>query len=440
VHVKAHSGALDWRSRLNDEADDVANAARIAAAKLPLPSDELRDLAGEVEVGMWLPNKRGPGQGAAVIGSFRRAVLRRAEEVLLTQLQHTKLTRQGLIARACGTNMLTALKVARKQHDAPLIMFMTLAIASWLPVERRLFVAHTDAHRGELCKLCAGGSDTVSHAMCFCSTNQVAASRKCSIRDAAAMFGPCDGGPGFLPAFFDPTIPASFISVPDPVKEKIVLGLNDFPPLARFIGILPEGVEELIAREGDDLKSTQAKTTALSCSLMWGALRTWSARMRSMNSLLSSQPGMASGYARLMAERARSRRRKKALNYTESLALKFARRKAAGAAKRYFTLKSLTRRNRPCPCGTGKAFKNCCEPKFLLSVDRPSPEGSVPDALVDPPEVDCSRSQRTPLAKCRSATHADMVSSTPVEEDAAELVTEFQRDLLKVHGLVFDTF
>jgi hypothetical protein len=35
VHVKAHSGALDWRSRLNDKADGVANAARIEAEELP---------------------------------------------------------------------------------------------------------------------------------------------------------------------------------------------------------------------------------------------------------------------------------------------------------------------------------------------------------------------------------------------------------------------
>jgi hypothetical protein len=336
--------------------------------------------------------------------------------------------------------MLTALKLARKQHDAPLIMFMTLAIASWLPAERRLFVARTDARRGELCKLCNGGRDTVFHALCSCSTNQVAASREYSIRDAAALFGPCDGGSGSLPAFFDPTIPASFISVPNSVGVKVLLGLNDFPLLARFIGILPEGVEELIAREGDDLKSTQNKTTALSCSLMWGALRTWSARMRSMNSLLSSQPGMASDYARLMAERARSRRRKKALNYTESLAIKFARRKAAGVAKKYFDLRTLPRRNRPCPCETGKAFQHCCEPKFMLSVDPPSTAGSVPDSLADSPEAQNPRLQRSSLAKCRSVQYADMVASTPIMEDAAELVTEFRRDLLKVHGLVFDTF
>jgi ribonuclease HI len=433
VHVKAHSGARDWRSKLNDVADDVANAARIAAAKLPLPSDELRDLAGEVEVGMWLPNKRGPGQGAAVIGSFRKAVLRRAEQVLLTQLQHPKLARQGLIARACGDHMVTALKVARKQNDAPLTVFMTLATASWLPVERRLFIARTDARRGESCKLCGKDRDTVFHALCSCTTSQVAASRGCSVRDAAAMFGPCDGDSGFLPAFFDPTIPASPISVPSALDDKVVLGLNDFPPLARFIGILPEGVEDLIARKGDDLKSIQKKTTALSCSLMWGALRTWSARMRSMNSLLSSQPGMASDYARLMAERARSRRRKKALNYTESLAIKFARRKAAGVAKKSFDLSVLPRRNRSCPCGTGKAFRYCCEPKFMRSAD-------VPPALAVSPEAICPRIQRSALAKCRSAKYADMVASTPVEEDMAELVTEFQRDLRKVYGLVFDTF
>jgi uncharacterized protein YchJ len=224
------------------------------------------------------------------------------------------------------------------------------------------------------------------------------------------------------------------------VLKKVLLKVNDFPLLARYIGILPDGVEELITRKGDDLKSIQTKTTALSCSLMWGALRTWSARMRSMNLLLSAQPGMASDYARLMAERARSRRKRKALNYTESQTIKFARRKAAGVAKKSFDLSNLPGRNKPCPCETGKAFKNCCEPKLMRSVDPPATAGNAPDTLADSPAAHCPRPQRSPLAKCRASKFADMVASTPVEDDAAELVTEFQRDLLKVHGLVFDTF
>jgi hypothetical protein len=182
VKVKAHSGGNDHCSIFNDVADTVANKARLAAEKCAHPP---RGLAGEVKVGMWLPNRRGPGCGAAVIGSFRRALLRQAEKNELKRLQAKD--HQGRLARACGVRLMTAFRSARKSRVPQILRFFMEAAVEYLPTEHRLVMRRTAAGRGGACKLCGAACDTCLHALGQCTHAGVARRRRLVIRAAAAL-------------------------------------------------------------------------------------------------------------------------------------------------------------------------------------------------------------------------------------------------------------
>ena len=111
--VKAHAVDGGVRSVLNAVADAEANAARLVAAGAP-PVDWT--LAGEENVRLRLPNRRGPGCGAVVIGSIRRALLRRADKDALRRL--SALPHQGRIAAQCGTRLLQAFQAVRRGAGA----------------------------------------------------------------------------------------------------------------------------------------------------------------------------------------------------------------------------------------------------------------------------------------------------------------------------------
>jgi ribonuclease HI len=335
--VKAHSGGTDIHARLNEEADGEANRVRIEAINCPFPP---RDLAGEVEVGIWLPNKRGPGQGAAVIGSFRQALERRAETIELATLgSHIH---QGRLARECGTRLVSALKAVQKSHSAALTMFMLEAVTEYLPVERRMQVKCADAGRGESCKLCGVESETCVHALGGCGHRVPTTRTRVVVADALniAQAPPSKvGGLGGvkLMAWWDPTREAEVeLRIPEGLTVSQLNQVRSHPPLAGFIGIHPPGVDLLLRRPGDDLAATQERAASLSRTLMWGAFLVWSARCRAMNDLLDEHDSL--GFGAGLVEQMVVRKHKKLAKTEARQTLRFEakrskRRQDAGVAE-----------------------------------------------------------------------------------------------------------
>jgi hypothetical protein len=317
------------RAVFNDVADKIANEARIAAASCRYPP---RALAGEVKVGMWLPNLRGPGCGAAVIGSFRRAMLRQAEKRNLQSL--AKKGHQGRLARECGPQLITAFRAARKSRDPQLLRFFVEAAVEYLPTERRLMVRRTDMGRGEACKLCGATKDTCLHALGQCTHMGVAQRRRLVVRAAAALHrAQNSNGVITTPAYFDPSSDGLRVGVNGgaQLQGPNQRDLERHPPLGGLIGITPQRVGEMLRRPGDDLAATQARAGELSMVLMWGALSIWTTRCTAMNALLnSSENGYASGLVTQMVQRKRKAAKKK----EEKKRKKFAERMSAKAARR----------------------------------------------------------------------------------------------------------
>jgi hypothetical protein len=304
-------------------------------------------LAGEVEVGIWLPNKRGPGQGAAVIGSFRQALMRRAETIELETLGGHP--HQGRLARECGTRLVSALKAVQKSHSAALTMFMMEAVTEYLPVERRMQVMCADAGRGASCKLCGAESETCSHALGSCGHRVPIVRTRVVVADALNIAqGPPPKVVGLkgvkLMAWWDPTREAEVeLNVLDGLTESQLNKVRSHPPLAGFIGIHPPGVDLLLRRPGDDLTATQERAASLSRTLMWGAFSVWSARCRAMNDLLDEHDSL--GFGAGLVERMVARKRRKLAETEARQTLKFEARRSKRRREAGVTESSRTQRS-----------------------------------------------------------------------------------------------
>lgn len=335
VKVKAHSGRGDCHSQLNDVADGVANRARIAATMRRFPP---RNLAGEVGVGVWLPNRRGPGRGASVIGSFRRALLRRAEQLALESIG--KRPHQGRLARACGGRLTSAFRAVRRCNSPDLTAFFMEAATEFLPVEARTDVRHGSLSLGPGCKLCGAEAETCAHALGQCRHASLAsrvrdtlARAKAVVMDGRRARGARVGGPAdgaacartrALRAWWDPS-GGTVIQVPDVLSPKQLGEVARHPPLAGFLGVHPPYVDVLLRRPGDDLKAVQDRMARLRRVLVWGAMSVWSARSRAMNDLLDASD--SSGFVEVLARRRTGRRRRVAEAAASRRTTKFAQRR-----------------------------------------------------------------------------------------------------------------
>jgi ribonuclease HI len=328
VKVKAHTGSLDRRSVFNEVADRVANEARVAAESAPYPP---RPLAGEVKVGLWLPNRRGAGCGAEVSGSFRKALLRRAEIGELARLGSKP--HQGRLARACGPQLLVAFRAARKSRSPQLLRFFIEAAVEYLPTERRLVVRRAAAGRGEACKLCGAATDTCLHALGQCTHAGVAWRRRAVLRAAGLLHRDTGAAEvATVPAYFDPGHSDVTVGISAPGgRVQGPEALVDHPAFATFLGIPPPHLAEWLRRPGDDLAKMQARASELTLTLMWGAMSVWSARCAAMNALL---PSAGNGFADGLVERLLARKRTSTALAREKAEARFVARNAERTAKR----------------------------------------------------------------------------------------------------------
>lgn len=383
--VKAHAVDGGVRSVLNAVADAEANAARLAAAEGP-PMDW--ELAGEENVRVRLPNRRGPGCGAVVIGSIRRALLRRADRDALFRL--SALPHQGRLAAQCGTLLLQAFQAVRKVRHPGLLAFFLEAATEWLPTERRLWVRKSDAGRGESCKLCGDPCDTSAHVLGWCPFWRIARVREAVLTDVVALHRAAVDPANCweVPAYFDMT-GRTRILLPAAMTEEQVRAIAWHSPLAGLIGIPPPHHDVALRAAGESLADTQARAQAVSMRLVWGALDIWMERMDAMQALVESG---AHGYADGLLDAAVARKRKRAAADQQRAAVKFFARSARACAVQAFKRGGL-----PLP-------------------DRP---------------------RRSLLARTRSALAVgDMVSEITSDEEREEA----REALLRGGGIVFPTF
>jgi len=151
------------------------------------------------------------------------------------------------------------------------------------------------------------------------------------IQTAAALHrGSGEEGGNSIPAYYDPQGRAS-IGVPPGWSPAHTAAVESHPKLAGFIGIMPEHIEMLLRRDGDDLAAVKARVGLLRAELAYGALRCWGARCHAMNALLTSD---VAGFAEGLLDQMAARKRRTSAEREAREAARFAESRAAAAVRR----------------------------------------------------------------------------------------------------------
>jgi ribonuclease HI len=313
-HVKAHSGATDKHSRMNEVADREANRARIAARDWKEPTAPL-GFAGEAAVGLKL-------RGWGVTGSYRTSLLYEAEARSLRRMKGAGTGTQSCLARECGRRLLTLCKTVRRTHNPDLMKFTALAIASWLPTEANRLSrdrVSNNCGRGGNCKICGAGLETVEHALCHCTGDgPLLTARRSGCRRAADVISGFSGRGHkgkWIKAWFDPSGNTQIEVCPE-VNDADVQKLTSENPLAGALGILPASLDKILgwrrrggAWERSTLAQTQKHLRELQTCLVWSAFHVWTNRCQAMDHWFRSDEALKHRQTAAVVATSRSRKR-----------------------------------------------------------------------------------------------------------------------------------
>ena len=352
-HVRSHSGGLDFPARMNERADRVANAARVAALGQHLPLVLYGDERYEMFVGR-----------VPVYASYRRAILRELQSRVLQawgerrRLPGAQVGAPGTpgpmaprdpgaahTSRLVANNPVGVRALAAAvagTHDPFLLRFLAEVVSEWLPVERRLQVGQRLAGRGPHCKLCATRAgevpvvESVRHVF-QCPSPGAEGQMALLIADGLRVLhdagvrvsGPCLVAPRppfavrggvvrWVPVWFD-VAGRHWMEVMLDRKYPLV-GYRLQDPLGGVIGVLPDGLGQLLRRrrsgggngwEVRPLRVQEDLLDGMRLVLVRGALRVYRERCRRMDEWWSlPEQGPARGRLVALAEgRARARAR-----------------------------------------------------------------------------------------------------------------------------------
>jgi hypothetical protein len=226
-------------------------------------------------------------------------------------------------------------RVVRHARDAELLRFVAMAVIEWLPVERRRFRSGLGAGRGQDCKLCGAGSESVRHVY-ECDLLAMKVVARGLVRDAAAVltahgvrvhWGPSppvvlDSGDHkttrrktvWLPAWFD-TQQRLWLELLVPGKWRWDPKAED--GFAAMLGVLPHEVNTALdwhrLDSGEwcrrEISDTAGLMDALRLSLARGACRVYKVRCALMDEWWKS--GAAAKYRDMLAHQIAVSRREK---------------------------------------------------------------------------------------------------------------------------------
>ena len=299
LHVKAHSQLQDFHSRMNELADAEANVARVEAASVD---------ASTIPKFLWGEDRfRLRVSKFPVVGSYRRAILRRCEtlqlggwaggldrlsirrfraegggfdapeercrwgrpaapippppspELSLNPLEDTgALTKR--LARSNPFGMRSLYKAVCRVRDPLLRRFFSLVAVEQLPTERRLWRQHRAAGRGDVCKCCWLYRESVRHVY-TCPHPDMVAARRASVLNGVRLLTMAgvsvvssplapepprglDGGVvSWIPVWFD-------VGNTHWMQTFLRPGVSSVAPvrdrLADTIGVLPMGASDVL--------------------------------------------------------------------------------------------------------------------------------------------------------------------------------------------------
>lgn len=355
--VRAHSGAADTHSVLNDAADRVANEARVAALADPSLASG-GGFAGEEPVTLVL-------RGWTTTGAYSRSVLMERQEAALDRLATSGrgpgAGRQSRIARVARSGLARYFRSTRRSKDGALQAFAALAVPEWLPTEagrvcsdalfRGMPEEHHNLGKGASCKLCGAKLETQEHALCDCPAAAPLKARQNSVWAALRTldrpppgFDPpatryadarvVKGAALIAPAFFDPSGVAALRICPK-TSPVLVDSLRSVNRMAGLMGILPPGLDKILGWEEISrghwrrlsLAAVEDRLSDLQSALVRGCHRVWEARCGAMDLWFDSP---ASAAWRVDEDLAMEARHAKALN-SKRLRRERDERKAASA-------------------------------------------------------------------------------------------------------------
>jgi len=320
VHVRAHTGGTGFLARMNDRADAVANRVRC----------EWLGRSRELPLYLYAESRcRLSVEGVPVVGAYKPAIKRavedRRETVWATRSRCARpgcaypaglappdptVRHSSRLVWANGSGVMSMCKEVQRTHDPFLLRFWSLLVAEWLPVERRLAVSRRDGGRGDLCRLCGTGPETVRHLFgCLCPALRSCrreAVTGCSalLRGAGVRVVISDGLPqppipvaqpkpeiqGFAqwaPAWYDPTSRTWLLVFAHVSVSPASLFGSGRDPLADAVGVLPDRLERLLSWQLDgatwvrrDLRQAALLRGRARMVLLRGAYRLYCARCR----------------------------------------------------------------------------------------------------------------------------------------------------------------